>query len=57
MSALTLGEICEGVEKLASAEDTQRREKLRLWLEHDLHDWFGPRILPSRVCLARWTAP
>ena len=23
----------------------QRREKLRLWLENDLRDWFGPRIL------------
>ena len=43
LSALTLGEIRKGVEKLA---DTPRREKLRLWLEHDLRDWFGPRILP-----------
>jgi toxin FitB len=46
LSVLTLGEIRKGVEKLTSAEDTQRREKLRLWLEHDLRDWFGPRILP-----------
>lgn len=46
MSALTRGEICEGVEKRASNEDTRCREKLRLWLEHDLRDWFGPRILP-----------
>lgn len=46
LSALTLGEIRKGVEKLSSPEDTQRREKLRLWLEHDLRDWFGPRILP-----------
>ena len=45
LSALTLGEIRKGVEKLTSTEDTQRREKLRLWLEHDLRDWFGPRIL------------
>lgn len=43
LSALTLGEIRKGVEKLA---DIQRREKLRLWLEHDLRDWFGTRILP-----------
>ncbi len=42
-SVLTLREIRKGVEKLA---DTQRREKLRIWLEHDLRDWFGPRILP-----------
>lgn len=43
LSALTLGEIRKGVEKLA---DIRRREKLRVWLEHDLRDWFGPRILP-----------
>ena len=46
LSALTLGEIRKGVEKLTRSDDTQRREKLRLWLEHDLRDWFGPRILP-----------
>ena len=46
LSALTLGEIRKGVEKLSGAEDAQRREKLRLWLEHDLRDWFGRRILP-----------
>ena len=42
LSVLTLGEIRRGVEKLA---DIQRREKLRVWLEHDLRGWFGPRIL------------
>ena len=46
LSALTLGEIRKGVEKLTNPEDTARRERLRLWLEHDLRDWFGPRILP-----------
>ena len=46
LSVLTLGEIRKGVEKLTSPEDTARREKLRLWLEHDLRDWFGARILP-----------
>ena len=46
LSALTLGEIRKGVEKLTSPDDTTRRERLRLWLEHDLRDWFGPRILP-----------
>ena len=43
LSVLTLGEIRKGVEKLP---EPRRREKLRLWLEHDLRDWFGPRILP-----------
>ena len=43
LSVLRLGEIRKSVEKLL---EPQRREKLRLWLEHDLRDWFGPRILP-----------
>jgi toxin FitB len=46
LNALTLGEIRKGVEKLTSAEDAQRRERLRVWLEHDLREWFGKRILP-----------
>lgn len=46
LSVLTLGEIRKGVEKLTSPDEAPRREKLRLWLEHDLRDWFGPRILP-----------
>ena len=43
---MTLGEIRKGVEKLTGPEDVARRERLRLWLEHDLRDWFGARILP-----------
>ncbi|MBK6386050.1 MAG: type II toxin-antitoxin system VapC family toxin [Rhodoferax sp.] len=46
LSALSLGEIRKGVEKLTNPEEAPRREKLRLWLEHDLRDWFGSRILP-----------
>ena len=46
LSVLTLGEIRKGVGKLTSPEDTACRERLRLWLEHDLRDWFGSRILP-----------
>jgi toxin FitB len=49
LSALTLGEIRKGVEKL---KDIPRREKLRLWLEHDLRTWFGPRILPIDASVA-----
>ena len=52
LSVLTLGEIRKGVERLA---DTSRREKLRLWLEHDLREWFGSRILPVGPEVAdRW---
>jgi predicted nucleic acid-binding protein len=52
LSVLTLGEIRKGVEKL---NDAPRREKLRVWLEHDLRDWFGARILPVDAAVAdRW---
>ena len=52
LSVLTLGEIRKGVERLS---DSSRREKLRLWLEHDLRNWFGSRILPIGPEVAdRW---
>ena len=52
ISVLTLGEIRKGVEQMP---DGVRREKLRLWLEHDLTDWFGVRVLPVDVMIAdRW---
>ncbi|MFO0752678.1 MAG: type II toxin-antitoxin system VapC family toxin [Thermodesulfovibrionales bacterium] len=52
MSVLTLGEIRKGVEGLA---DGKRREKLRLWLEHELPGWFGNRVLPVEWAVAdRW---
>lgn len=43
VSVLTLGEIRKGVEKLSQGT---RKERLRLWLEHDLVHWFEGRILP-----------
>jgi predicted nucleic acid-binding protein len=52
ISVLTLGEIRKGVEQMP---DGVRREKLRLWLEHDLADWFGTRVLPVDTPIAdRW---
>lgn len=52
ISVLTLGEIRKGVEQMPEGA---RREKLRLWLEHDLADWFGSRVLPVDVAVAdRW---
>jgi predicted nucleic acid-binding protein len=52
ISVLTLGEIRKGVEQMP---DGVRREKLRLWLEHDLADWFGARVLPVDMPIAdRW---
>ena len=43
ISVLTLGEIRKGVEKV---REVKRKEKLRLWLENDLPQWFEDRILP-----------
>jgi len=52
ISVLTLGEIRKGVEQMP---DSARREKLRLWLEHDLADWFETRVLPIDIQVAdRW---
>ena len=52
VSTLTLGEIRRGVEGL---HDGPRKEKLRLWLEHDLPAWFESRVLPVDIPVAdRW---
>lgn len=52
VSVLTLGEIRKGIERLA---DKKRREKLRLWLEHDLPEWFEGRMLSVDLAVAdRW---
>jgi toxin FitB len=53
ISVLSLGEIRKGVEQMP---DGDRREKLRLWLEHDLVAWFGTRVLPVDMPIAdRWS--
>ena len=52
VSVLTLGEIRKGIEALV---DRRRREKLRLWLEHDLPAWFEGRVLSIDLAVAdRW---
>lgn len=52
VSVLALGEIRKGIEALS---DRRRREKLRLWLEHDLPAWFEGRMLPVDLAVAdRW---
>lgn len=43
LSVLSLGEIRKGVENL---DASPRRETLRVWLEQELTDWFGNRLLP-----------
>jgi toxin FitB len=52
LSVLTIGEIRNGVERL---DDHPRRERLRLWLERDLPDLFGDRLLGVTAMVAdRW---
>ncbi|WP_038248293.1 type II toxin-antitoxin system VapC family toxin [Ghiorsea bivora] len=52
ISALTIGEIRKGVE---GVPDARRKEKLRVWLEHELPEWFGKRVLSIDVHVAeRW---
>ena len=52
LSVLTLGELRNGVESLPKGS---RRERLRVWLEHDLPAWFGERLLPVDAAIAdRW---
>jgi len=52
VSVLTVGEIRKGVESVA---DIKRREKLRLWIDHELPQWFEDRVLPVNLAVAdRW---
>ena len=52
VSVLTLGEIRKGIEKMVRSE---RRERLRVWLEHKLPDWFEDRVLMVDIAIAeRW---
>lgn len=52
LSVLSVGEIRSGVEGLA---DGPRKEKLRVWLEHDLPGWFEERLLAVDAAVAdRW---
>jgi toxin FitB len=52
VSVLTLGEIRHGIEKIS---DAIRKEKLRVWLEHELPDWFDGRVLSIDARVAdRW---
>lgn len=52
ISVLTLGEIRKGIEALS---DKKRREKLRIWIDHELPRWFDERVLPVDLAVAdRW---
>ncbi|OGT30290.1 MAG: recombinase [Gammaproteobacteria bacterium RIFCSPHIGHO2_12_FULL_35_23] len=52
ISVLTLGEIRKGLEKVS---DIRRKERLRVWLEHELPAWFNDRIKPIDIQVVdRW---
>lgn len=52
ISVLTLGEVRKGIEGI---KEVTRREKLRLWLEIELPEWFENRILTINIEVAdRW---
>jgi predicted nucleic acid-binding protein len=52
LSVLSLGEIRRGIEELPGGA---RKERLRLWLEQDLREWFEERLLPVSAAVAdRW---
>lgn len=52
LSVISVGELRQGVERLPSKG---RREKLLVWLEHEIPAWFGSRLLPVDVPVAdRW---
>lgn len=52
ISVLTIGEIRKGIEDV---KDAERKERLFLWLEIDVREWFGKRILETTLEVAdRW---
>ncbi len=52
LSVITLGELRKGVERLA---DGHRRRRLDTWLDDDLPDRFGDRVLPvDRAVADEW---
>ena len=52
VSVLTLGAIRKGIESIT---DNKRREKLHVWLEHELPSWFEGRVLAVDLAVAdRW---
>ena len=52
LSVITLGEIWKGFTLL---RDATRRVQLEQWLQRDVRDWFGDRILPVNEAVAeRW---
>ena len=52
LSVLTLGEIRKGLERI---ENPLKKEKLRIWLEHEIPEWFADRVVDIDAGVAeRW---
>jgi predicted nucleic acid-binding protein len=52
LSAMTVGEICKGIDMLPAS---QKRNALQDWLDMDVRSWFAGRILPVTESIAeRW---
>ena len=52
ISVLTIGEIRKGVDLLSHSN---KKSELIVWLENDLRNWFGVRILPVDTLVAdKW---
>src|SRR5579883_325298 len=52
LSVLTIGEIRTGIEKI---HDQKKKEKLVLWLEHEIPAWIEQRIIPLDIhILDQW---
>jgi predicted nucleic acid-binding protein len=52
LSVLSLGEIRRGAEML---DETQKKQRIIQWLEHDLTQWFEDRLLSIDVSVAdKW---
>jgi toxin FitB len=49
LSVLSLGELRKGVELSA---DSRRRERLRVWLEIDVREWFEDRMIAVNANIA-----
>lgn len=50
-SVLCLGEVRRGVVLLPEGE---KRDAFSRWLDTDIGDWLGPRILPVDEAVAQW---
>jgi predicted nucleic acid-binding protein len=52
LSVITFGEIRKGIDKIS---DYAKKEKIKIWLDHELTEWFSDRILGiDRLVANKW---